>query len=66
MFENVTQILPIVYLKERQNMKFIEELIAEDVIPIGCIIKNVKSYYQEKEIFEDLLPCIVYKENYRT
>ena len=65
MFENVTQILPIVYLKERQNMKFIDELIAEDVIPIGYIVKGVKSYYQEKEIFEDLLPCIIYKENYR-
>ena len=65
MFENVTQILPIVYLKERQNMKFIEELIAEDVIPIGCIVKGVKSYYKGKEIHEDLLPCIVYKENYR-
>lgn len=64
-FENVTQILPIVYLKERQNMKFIDELIAEDVIPIGCIVTGVKSYYQEKEIFEDLLPCIVYKENYK-
>ena len=65
MFENVTQILPIVYLKERQNMKFIDELIAEDVIPIGCIVTGVKSYYKGEEIFEDLLPCIVYKENYR-
>lgn len=65
MFENVTQILPIVYLKERQNMKFIDELIAEDVIPIGCIVTGVKSYYKDKEIHEDLLPCIVYKENYR-
>jgi len=65
MFENVTQILPIVYLKERQNMKFIDELIAEDVIPIGYIVKGVKSYYKGEEIHEDLLPCIVYKENYR-
>lgn len=65
MFENVTQILPIVYLKERQNMKFIDELIAEDIIPIGCIVKGVKSYYKGEEIFEDLLPCIIYKENYR-
>lgn len=65
MFENVTQIIPILYFKEKQNMKFINELIDRDVIPIGCIIKNVKSYYQEKEIYEDLLPCIVYKENYR-
>jgi len=64
MFENVTQILPIVYLKERQNMKFIEELIAEDVIPIGCIVKGVKSYYKGEEIHEDLLPCIIYKQNY--
>lgn len=65
MFNNVKQILPIVYLKERQNMKFIDELIAEDVIPIGCIVTGVKSYYQGKEINEDLLPCIVYKENYK-
>lgn len=65
MFENIRRILPIVYLKERQNMKFIDELIAEDVIPIGCIVTGVKSYYKGEEIFEDLLPCIVYKENYR-
>lgn len=65
MFENVKQILPIVYLKERQNIKFIEELLAEDVIPIGCIVTGVKSYYKNEEIHEDLLPCIVYKENYR-
>lgn len=64
MFENVTQILPIVYLKERQNMEFIEELIAKDVIPIGCIVKGVKSYYKGEEIFEDILPCIIYKKNY--
>lgn len=65
MFENIKQILPIVYSKERQNNEFIEELLNEDVIPIGCIIKNVKSYYQNREIHEDILPCIVYKENYR-
>ena len=52
MFNNVKQILPIVYLKERQNMKFIDELIAEDVIPIGYIVTGVKSYYKDKEIRE--------------
>lgn len=65
MFENVTQILPIVYLKERQNMKFINELIDQNAIPIGCVIKGLKSYYKDEEIHEDLLPCIVYKENYK-
>lgn len=65
MFENVSRILPIVYLKERQTNEFIDELLADDIVPIGCVIKGVKSYYQNKEIHEDLLPCIVYKENYR-
>lgn len=65
MFNNVKQILPIVYSKEKQNMKFINELIDQDVIPIGCIVTGVKSYYKDKEIHEDLLPCIIYKENYR-
>lgn len=65
MFNNVKQILPIVYLKDRQNNEFLEELFKEDVIPIGIVIKGVKSYYKDKEIFEDLLPCFVYKENYR-
>lgn len=65
MFNELKQILPIVYTKERQNNKFIEELINEDAIPIGCVIKGVKSYYKGEEIFEDLLPCIVYKENYK-
>lgn len=65
MFENIRRILPIVYLKERQTNEFLNELLVDDIVPIGCVIKGVKSYYQEKEIFEDLLPCIVYKENYK-
>jgi len=65
MFDNVRQILPIVYLKDRQNNKFLEELFEQDVIPIGIVIKGVKSYYKNEEIHEDLLPCIIYKENYR-
>jgi len=65
MFENIRRILPIVYSKEKQNMKFINELIDQDVIPIGCVIKGMKTYYKDEEIFEDILPCIVYKENYK-
>lgn len=65
MFENVIQILPILYLKDRQNNEFLEELFKEDVIPIGVVLRDVKSYYQNKEIHEDILPCIIYKENYR-
>jgi hypothetical protein len=65
MFENVEQLIPIIYLKNRQNMKFINELLDEDVIPIGVVIKGVKSHYKDEEIHEDLLPCIIYKENYR-
>lgn len=65
MFDNALQILPIVYSKEKQNMKFINELIDQNAIPIGCVIKGLKSYYKDEEIFEDLLPCIIYKENYR-
>lgn len=65
MFENVTQMLPIIYSKERQNLKFINEIIDQNAIPIGIVIKGVKSYYKGEEIHEDLLPCIVYKENYR-
>ena len=65
MFENIAQILPILYLKDRQNNEFLEELFKEDVIPIGVVLKDIKSYYQNKETHEDILPCIVYKENYR-
>lgn len=65
MFENITQILPILYLKDRQNNEFLEELFKEDVIPIGVVLKDIKSYYQNKETHEDILPCIIYKENYR-
>ena len=64
MFENVQQVILIVYFKEKQNFKFINEIIDQLAIPIGCVIKGVKSYYKDEEIFEDLLPCIVYKENY--
>jgi hypothetical protein len=66
MFDNIKQILPIIYLKTRKTNEFLEELLAEDVIPIGIVIKDVKSYHKGEEIHEDLLPCFVYKENYRS
>lgn len=65
MFKNIIQVIPIIYLKDRQNMKFIQELLDEDIVPIGIVIKGVESYFRNEKIFEDLLPCIIYKENYR-
>lgn len=65
MFTNIRQIIPIIYSKERQNLKFINEIIDQNAIPIGCVIKGMKAYYKDEEIFEDILPCIIYKQNYR-
>lgn len=66
MFENLQNIIPVIFPENLNNSKFFDELIKDNIIPIGTIIKKQKVFYQDKEIIEDILPCIIYKENYKT
>jgi len=64
MFDNVLEIIPVYFLKEDEKTQ-LNSLIAHHVIPIGIVLEGVKSYFDNKEVFTDILPSIIYKENYR-
>lgn len=65
MFENVQNLVPVIFPERLNTLKFFNELTDDNIIPIGIIIRQQKVYYQNQEMIEDLLPCIVYKENYK-
>lgn len=65
MFDNVYGIYSIVYSKNSQkNPSYIDELISSDLIPIGIVLKQQNITVKNQPMVEDILPCIVYKENY--
>lgn len=65
MFDNVYGIYSIVYSKNSQkNPSYIDELISSDLIPIGIVLKQQNITVKGQEMVEDILPCIIYKENY--
>lgn len=65
MFENIINIIPVIFPAKLNTIKFFDELIEDGIIPIGIIIRQQKVYYQNQEMIEDILPCIIYKENYK-
>ena len=65
MFENIENILMIIYFKNFNNLNFLNNLLKDNIIPIGIIMEKQKVFYQNQEIIENILPCIIYKENYR-
>lgn len=65
MFDNIESIVPVIFPEKLNTLKFFNELIEGSIIPIGIVIKQQKVYYQNQEMIEDVLPCIIYKQNYR-
>lgn len=66
MFNNVAGIYSIVYSRDSQkNPTYIDKLFASDLIPIGIVLKEQDVTVRGERMKSDILPCIIYKENYR-
>ncbi len=65
MFDNIAGIYSIVYSRDSQkNPTYINELIASDLIPIGIVLKEQEVTVRGESMKSDILPCIIYKQNY--
>lgn len=65
MFDHISHLLPVIYSKEKQNNDYLNELIELNMIPIGTIIKNQEIIFKGETMNSDIIPCIIYKKNYR-
>lgn len=65
MFNNVAGMYSIVYSRDSQkNPTYINELIMSDLIPIGIILKDQEVTVRNESMKSDIMPCIIYKQNY--
>lgn len=66
MFENIENILMIIYFKNFNNLNFLDDLLKDNIIPIGTVMKNHEIIdNNNNNKIEDILPCLIYKENYK-
>lgn len=66
MFDNIKSILPIIFKNKDNNLVFYNTLFNDNIIPIGTIITNVEIFNDKDEkLLENILPCVIYKENYK-